>query len=380
MTERKHRVEDLLESMGRMVVPVPDESEAERERMIDALNQRLDAAVPKRRGSGSVGQRWVFVAAAAALCVAASVAFAHFRHAEPGAEVASAQPPRENLFKRGDALHTDARETRTGTLENGAEVRLAGDTELTVSALVPGTDELVLDRGRVDLIVPKLASGHTLSVTTPDSTVTVRGTRFSVEVALEGAHAITSVEVTQGSVWVREGDTRLVLEAGSHWSSRAPDRAAPLADPVEHAASPAASVTPGVAQGPASSVSTPHAEVTAPKAAAAVGASQGRPEAPAAPALESSTLGQENDLYAAASRAARDGNDALAISDLNGLLSRFPSSPLAQNARVDRFRALNRSGRGQEAVAQARRYLADYPNGFARDEAKALVLQSLATP
>jgi outer membrane protein assembly factor BamD (BamD/ComL family) len=85
-------------------------------------------------------------------------------------------------------------------------------------------------------------------------------------------------------------------------------------------------------------------------------------------------------LYAAASRAARAGNDALAVRTLNELLARYPSSPLAQNARVDRFRALNRTGKVADAVAAARRYLADYPNGFARDEAKALVLQSLARP
>jgi outer membrane protein assembly factor BamD (BamD/ComL family) len=108
----------------------------------------------------------------------------------------------------------------------------------------------------------------------------------------------------------------------------------------------------------------------------------GAPKAEATPpsAAESSTLAQENDLYAAASRAAREGNDALAVSTLSTLLSRYPSSPLVQNARVDRFRALSRSGRSAEAVAAARRYLADYPNGFARDEAKALVLQSLASP
>jgi outer membrane protein assembly factor BamD (BamD/ComL family) len=88
----------------------------------------------------------------------------------------------------------------------------------------------------------------------------------------------------------------------------------------------------------------------------------------------------ENELYAAASRAARDGNESLAIGDLDTLLTRYPNSPLAQNARVDRFRALMRSGRSEEASTQARRYLADYPNGFARDEAKALVLKSLANP
>jgi ferric-dicitrate binding protein FerR (iron transport regulator) len=369
MIERKRRVEDVLESMGRMVVPVEDESPSERERVIEAVNHRLDLA---RRGQRArLQKRWFGVAAAAALCLSAGFAFAHYRHSASSAEVASAAASSADLFRRGDAVHTEANETRTGALEDGAQVKLAQSTEFTVSALTPGTDEIVLDRGRVDLTVPKLHTGHTLSVTTPDSTVTVRGTRFSVEVLIEGSRATTNVEVTQGSVWVRQGDARLVLEAGSHWSSRLPVAAAPVGPALETPA-PTSSL-------PASMATPTHAE-GAPKAVAAVGPSAPKSETSPAPVAESSTLAQENDLYAAASRAAREGNDALAINDLNNLLSRYPNSPLVQNARVDRFRALNRSGRGAEAVAQARRYLADYPNGFARDEAKAIVLQSLANP
>jgi hypothetical protein len=366
-------VEGLLDSMGRMVVPVPDESEAEREQVIEAVNRRLELAGQTRRTN--VKRRWFSVAAAAALCAAAGVSFAHFHQAQLPAQPTLFEV-RSDLIKRGDALHTEPQEMRRGTLENGAQVTVSGGTELTVSALVSDSDELVLDRGRVELSVPKLRSGHTLSVTTPDSTVTVRGTRFSVEVVIEGTQAITSVEVTQGSVWVRQADTRLVLGAGSHWSSRvAPPPALGVA-PSEHVAPPAASEA---ARG-AASAPVVHAEALPAKGAMVPGASSERAETAPQPAQESSTLAQENDLYAAASRAAREGNDALAIADLSGLLSRYPNSPLAQNARVDRFRALNRSGRGQEAVTQARRYLADYPNGFARDEAKAIVLQALASP
>jgi hypothetical protein len=216
-------------------------------------------------------------------------------------------------------------------------------------------------------------------VTTPDSTVTVRGTRFSVEVVIDGSRATTNVEVTQGSVWVREGDARLVLEAGSHWSSHVPEPTTPAALPAMDRTATAAPALDASATAPSGTSSAHPQEATA-KAAPATGAGAPKAEAAAPSAAESSTLAQENDLYATASRAAREGNDALALSTLNTLLSRYPNSPLAQNARVDRFRALARSGRNGEAVAQARRYLADYPNGFARDEAKALALQSLASP
>jgi hypothetical protein len=343
-----------------LVVPVPEESAAEQQRVIDAVNRKLAG------GSGSrFRQRLFFTSAAAALMLAAGFAFAHFRSSTAPAQLASTRPTGANLLKPGDALSTRAEEVRTATLENGAEVTLGGGTELSVSALARGTDELLLDRGHVELTVPKLRSGHTLSVTTPDSTVTVRGTRFSVGVQLVGSRPVTSVDVTQGSVWVRQGDTRLVLEAGSHWSSGDAAQASSLHE-----------ITPPSNEG----IPAPHAATRPSSTTPAPVAGQTPPDARPESGLPPSTLAEENNLYEAAARAAREGNTALAISQLNSLLLRYPSSPLAQNARVDRFRALNRSGRAQEAVVQARRYLADYPNGFARDEAKALVLQALVSP
>jgi hypothetical protein len=56
-------------------------------------------------------------------------------------------------------------------------------------------------------------------------------------------------------------------------------------------------------------------------------------------------------------------------------VTRYPASPLAQEAHVERFRALERMGRHSAAVSAARLYLVAYPNGFARDEAKAIVLR-----
>ncbi len=373
MSSRK-RVEDLLEGMGRMVVSVPDESPEERERVIEAVNRRLESArFELRRRS----QKRVFVmAAVAALCLSSGFAWARLRQASrPTTEQARAAA---SLLEPGAAIRTGNAEPRVGLLEDGAEVHIAARTELTVSAASPGNDEIVLDRGRVELSVPKLLAGHTLSVTTPDATVTVRGTRFSVAVALEGSHVVTDVEVTRGSVWVRQGDERLVLEAGAKWSSRAKpasEASSAVTQPAPSSALPATSLA---APSATALPLEPPALVFTHKAASQSGASS--VGAGSAPALEASTLAQENDLYAAASSAARSHQDALAVNQLSALLARYPSSPLAQNARVDRFRALARLGRTQEAVAQARRYLADYPNGFARDEAKALVLSSLANP
>jgi hypothetical protein len=56
------------------------------------------------------------------------------------------------------------------------------------------------------------------------------------------------------------------------------------------------------------------------------------------------------------------------------LLQRFPGSPLVPDARVERFRALQRLGRTEEAARSARQYLAEQPDGFAREEARDVAL------
>lgn len=248
MTERTPRASDLLESMGRMVVPVADESVEEREQVIEAVNRRLDSARFEQRKR--VQKRWSLLAVAAVLCLSSGFAFAHYG------------------------------------------LRARAPRETPAASVIPNTPPALM--------------------------------------------------------------------------------------PVTSIAEPAASQIPRpIAAAP---VTSPSASSSLHKPVTSASANVSKVQAGAAPSDSASTLAQENDLYAAASSAARSGNDVLAVSDLSSLLSRYPASPLAQNARVDRFRALARLGRKQEAVAQARRYLADYPNGFARDEAKALVLSSLANP
>jgi hypothetical protein len=93
---------------------------------------------------------------------------------------------------------------------------------------------------------------------------------------------------------------------------------------------------------------------------------------PASVVSDPSTLADENRLMQAALGARRDGQNARAVQLLTELLTRHPRSPLAQNAEVERFRALLRSGDEQSAARQARTYLNQYPNGMAADEAQKL--------
>ena len=54
------------------------------------------------------------------------------------------------------------------------------------------------------------------------------------------------------------------------------------------------------------------------------------------------------------------------------LASRYPSSPLAENAHIERMRLLGASD-GRRGAEAARAYLARYPHGFARAEANDLL-------
>jgi len=121
--------------------------------------------------------------------------------------------------------------------------------------------------------------------------------------------------------------------------------------------------------------STPSAEPPASNTARSVATP--RPEAARSSGVtETSTLADENRLMQSALLAAREGQNGRALRLLTELQSRFPGSPLAQNAMVERFRALRRSGDRSGAEQQARRYLEEYPHGMASDEARQLTLAS----
>lgn len=96
--------------------------------------------------------------------------------------------------------------------------------------------------------------------------------------------------------------------------------------------------------------------------------------------MNQSTLAEENRLYTQALAHAGSTELSSALSELALLIQRYPHSPLAQNARVERFRLLQQSGNGAAAAEEARRYLSEYPSGFARSEARGLALAGLKKP
>ena len=107
-----------------------------------------------------------------------------------------------------------------------------------------------------------------------------------------------------------------------------------------------------------------------------------RSPAPAAPILEApapeparpvatSTLAQQNELFAGATSAARNGRVRAALEMYERLETRYPDGPLVESSMVERLRLL-RVQNEESARELARRYLFKFPSGFARSEAQKL--------
>jgi ferric-dicitrate binding protein FerR (iron transport regulator) len=334
----------LLRDEPRPSVEDADRAAARRARIVPVIEHVIAAevAAEKRRAA----RRRVTIGVAAVAC-AASVALAigwpgggtvahdvasngsgseASAHAIPSAapspsiagRLASAAPGASVFSPDGAA--TDARADRE--LLPGARLATASETArvVTVSAIslevaagsevrfIGGAfteERVMLDHGHVDVAVPPGDRGRTFIVATVDADVVVHGTQFGVT-AQPGAG--TQVDVTEGVVSVRTGGSEVTLTAGSHWSSVA-------GAPPPVAASPSARP-------------------------AAIAPASAAPSASAAPG--SSDLAAQNALYAEAMAAKRRGDHGAVVARLDELLSRWPDSPLAPEAKAERVAAVGR--------------------------------------
>jgi hypothetical protein len=269
-------------------------------------------------------------------------------------------------------------------LASGARLEVLPRTQLGVAAPSDAQNKgerIELGSGQVDVTVPKLPPGRALSVHTPDTTVEVRGTRFSVAVDTLGSTPVTRVVVTEGRVLVRHGGVQLYLLAGSSWSSRSAaagskQEARAAGDSDSYLGSSSVepeTAAPELAAAPAQAAATSDAE-QGEQQADDPAALRGPSPAPAKGTAAESNLAEQNWLFQQAMQTRRAGHDSQALLLLDQLLSRYPHTLLAQEARVERFRALTRLGQQEEAAREARRYLAEHPGGFATGEARSLAL------
>jgi hypothetical protein len=293
-----------------------------RSRLVPSLSTFAGSAFEARRR-----RRWwtVACAAAAAVAVLAGGAFRAFRsgehlvvgpiasvHAEQGDVMltrAGASPSAigtatVELAARDRVETTDAR--AQVNLSSGALFELDARTTLELGPSgaegSEGEDHVALSIGKIGVRVPKLPAGKTLSVGTPNATVTVHGTVFEVMVKRtdDGASS-TAVSVTEGRVSVRSDGHEIYLGPGASWSS--------LTAPV-------------------------------PAAPSATEAAEAVKESPPRAGTVRNSLAEENHLFRSAMAARLAGKPAIAVQILDRLLASHPDTPLAEAVRAERVRAL----------------------------------------
>jgi ferric-dicitrate binding protein FerR (iron transport regulator) len=263
-------------------------------------------------------------------------------------------------LRAGSRLIVDPSAGATLSLSTGTHLEVEHGSQLTV--VEDGRAQVfALSAGALHADVAKLGNGERFIVRTPDAEVEVRGTSFLVSVVGGdpqcGGGSTTRVAVTEGAVTVRSHEHEETVRAGERW----PRGCRPAGTP-----SPAANVVPKRAARLETHPVPLAAEIAPLPPSASAHA------AIAARHTPSSTLAEENDLFAEGMVARRSRQLPLALDKMDRFLDKYPSSHLAENAAVERMRLL-RVLDPMKATAAAREYLQRHPNGFARADAEAIV-------
>lgn len=369
--DRPSHPPDVLRDWARMPIPVEesDVNEERRARVVSQMARAIRESKVERERTARRSRLLSVLAVAAVIALFAGGAWrllggkrasdpvASVRTSSPGVLVSRGAESRvpalnaDQALTGGDVVSTVADARASLRLASGAEVSVAPSTRVTLASVKPGDEQLELGVGEVSVRVPPLGEHGSFRVKTPDARVVVHGTAFVVRVTKQGDGTFTEVDVSEGKVSVERDGSQLFLTPGQSFSSKpAPAAAEPTA--------PAPAAAPGPATPPAKPAPTPPAK---PAAKVAVN--------------DPSALAEQNRLFAAAAAARRSGDDRTSLGHLNQLLTRYPDSPLAPEARVERFRALKRLGQNAEAAREARRYLLDNQSGAARDEARGIALE-----
>ncbi len=410
----ERRVEATLRAWGRAAVPTDESPGAgAREKKTVRVLQRALSGVAQRRRRQVAIRRWGLPLASAAAGLGLLLGGALWyrggaRDEQPIASLLSKTPSTyvearalgEGVVARrngvaellragaavrlgsGDGLSTPPDGSAQLGLDEGGVIELAAATELVFPVRAPDVERFDLNVGRVSVdIPPNPARKRTVVVQTPDVAVAVHGTSFVVDVREQSVgRPITAVTVSRGTVWITRGARRMaVLGAGESWSSVS--SASTTASKETNSTQNDETVEP-TGSGRDGSPSKRRALASSMgKAASAVEVRSGNAEpipgvadvGDGAPTV-SDQLRRENRQFQAALKARNAGDDRTAVAKLETFLRAFPNSVLAQEARVERFRALKRLGRQHDAEQAARQYLADFDDGFARSEARNIAL------
>jgi hypothetical protein len=289
----------------------------------------------------------------AAAAAAAGVVLAATHHRVGASSVAASPRPNRSDEARvdivtegrplgaGERVSTQAGGSADLSLSTGTRILLEERTDVVVES-AGLLEAFGIERGAIDAQVAKLEPGQRFVVHTPDAEIEVRGTQFRVRVVAAdpscSSGTVTRVEVSEGVVAVRHAGIETLAGPGSSWP-------------------------PGCAPVPARA-----APVQLPPPASTIAQKSSSPSA-------SSTLGDQNALFARAIAAKQRGDTSGAIADFEKLLATYPGSPLAESAAAERMRLLSSIDprRGAEA---AREYLRRWPDGLVRAEAQGIAEQS----
>jgi hypothetical protein len=371
----------------------PPRLPVDRRRLVSAVEEALRARARQRtlvRWGGTAGG--VAVAAAAALVIVIRL---HPWGGAAGPATAQREAPAE--AGRHDTIGITPLPPQGVSLEPGIQLAAPAASEVRIDAadgtaltLEPGgrlavmeagaTRRFALRHGAVRAKVVKLGAGERFVIDTADSEIEVHGTAFRVALVKAGEGCAggprTRVSVSEGVVSVKWEGREVRLLPGEQWPDDCAERPAPEPRKLTRRASPKVR-TATAADAPASRelADVENVEASAPVAAAADDDDE-RALAPApAPRLVGpppSWLPAHNDLYAAALRAKRRGHAAEAVRLFATLVRRYPEGPLVESALAQRMKLLAAMD-PEEGGAAAADYLARYPGGFARADARRLV-------
>ncbi|HEX7451554.1 MAG TPA: FecR domain-containing protein, partial [Polyangiaceae bacterium] len=245
-------------------------------------------------------------------------------------------------------------------LSTGTELAVEHDTNLEFENAGP-VERFFLSQGVLQAKVAKLRDGQRFVVRTPDAEVEVRGTAFRVSIVDPDAScangARTRVSVTEGIVEVRGAGASTYVHPGEVW-------------PAGCTVNPVAATTDS-ARPAAAALVAPHMLPKRERAGSSVSSEQQLIEPAQRPAKEASSIAQQNELFAQATAARQQGDSARAVSAFEQLILRYPSSPLAESAAVQRM--ILQAGMNPAAGrSAARQYLVRYPQGYAKNDAEKL--------
>lgn len=238
---------------------------------------------------------------------------------------------------------------------SGANAKVSSKSSLKITR-ARSQEALYLARGGVDVEVPKLGPERGFSVETPDARVTVHGTRFSVVVEPTVDGPRTRVQVAHGVVSVQQGGREVFLTAGQSWVGNAESGST-----SNGREAPADLAADAGLEGEVDELLPPPSLDDKP------GRSGNRRK------FDSRELADQNQRFARAMAHKKNGEPGAALRELGGLLRRYPGSPLTQELRVERLRLLRALGASAQAAREAKRYLREFPQGYAAREADELL-------